>query len=218
MKLKFILKCILIFLLFSLLPVLVNQLMRIDWFEDVVVGNESTWISFYGSYIGGLLTLVGVIITIDYQNKSNKKTVEEVDNKNTKIIDKLVDNAFSYLLYFTMVDHHDYDIKERDISFMKMELIKLKLKTKELNELSLELIPKQFFEEFTHIKSLISILEIEINEIFKDNSLDYLEIQKRLKKVRITSRIKIILEQYIKFAEHKEMMKGVLLDLDNMNK
>lgn len=61
------------------LPILTNQLMRFNWFK--VVGDEETWISFYGSYLGGitggLMTLGGVLLTLNHQNKEKEQTEQE---------------------------------------------------------------------------------------------------------------------------------------------
>lgn len=57
---------------FLIIPVLVNILF-LSWGTTITNGETNSWIGFFGSYIGstigGLLTLVGVIMTIDSQKK-----------------------------------------------------------------------------------------------------------------------------------------------------
>lgn len=215
MKGKFVLGILLLLFVFLItLPVLVNQLMRVDWFSKIVVGEEGVWISFYGSYlggiIGGLLTLVGVIITIDYQKRTHEKTSEETIEKNTKVIDTLVDSAIANLLYFITIDSaEDYEIKEHDIKMMKISLKRLQENKNEMNSLSWEIIPHKFFKEFTHIRDLVNILEDEISRVLEDPSIDYTKVKENLSKAIINRRVKTILEQYIKFASNKELMEGL---------
>ncbi|WLR46415.1 hypothetical protein LC065_12590 [Halobacillus litoralis] len=69
------------------LPILTNQLMTFRWFK--VVGDEKTWIAFYGSYlggiIGGLMTLAGVLLTLNVQTK-NKHQEDEVNEHKTLLM------------------------------------------------------------------------------------------------------------------------------------
>ncbi|MYL48118.1 hypothetical protein GLV98_01415 [Halobacillus litoralis] len=69
------------------LPILTNQLMTFRWFK--VIGDEETWIAFYGSYlggiIGGLMTLAGVLITLNFQTK-NKHQEDEVNEHKTLLM------------------------------------------------------------------------------------------------------------------------------------
>ncbi|WP_121616329.1 hypothetical protein [Virgibacillus halodenitrificans] len=201
-----------------ILPVLINQLMRIDWFSGIVVGDEEIWLSFYGSYIGGiiggLLTLVGVIITIDFQKKTIKKTNKEALEKNIKVIDSLVDATIANLLYFITIDSvEDYELKEQDIKMMKISLNRLELNKNEMNKLPWEIIPHRYFEEFIHIRELVNILEEEIRNVLEDETNNHTETKKKLKEAIINRRVRIILEHYIKFTSNKELMKGLLKDI-----
>ena len=217
LRLKFILMAIAGLLLLVLLPVLTNQIMRWDWFSKIVVGEEESWISFYGSYlggiIGGLLTLIGVIITIKYQDRLKQKSVEESHEKGIKIIDNLVDRAFGNLFTFLPAFTDDYVLDYGFIQFMRNDLIKLKKTNIEMHQLSWEVIPPQYFKEFTHIRELVDILDVEISSVFNTDNLTNIDIQKRLEKIDTVGKIQMILTQYIKFAENKELMTGVLEEI-----
>ncbi|WP_100373401.1 hypothetical protein [Bacillus sp. FJAT-45037] len=219
MKFRYVFLAIALFIFLSLVPVLINQLMRIDWFSNVVVGDETIWISFYGSYmggiIGGLLTLVGVMLTINYQNKTKRKTVEEKNEKGIRIIDNIIDKALVHLTFFLPALKEDYVLEDSTIKIMKMDLAKLKKVTKEMNGLPWEVVPQQYFKEFTLIKELINILEVEINSILENETFTNIEIQEQLNKVGVERRVRGILSHYVKFTEEKELMEGLLHDLND---
>ena len=75
-------------LLLILLPVLVNVLMSFS--ISNVYGETSTWITFFGSYIGsvlsGLLTLSGVFLTIRYTQELNKENIAFTQQENRESI------------------------------------------------------------------------------------------------------------------------------------
>ena len=59
-------------LLLFLVPYLIARMMNISYFSWIKISND--WIGFWGSYFGGILTLIGVFLTIQYsKNEGNKK-------------------------------------------------------------------------------------------------------------------------------------------------
>ncbi|WP_153732516.1 hypothetical protein [Sporosarcina obsidiansis] len=88
---------------FLLIPVLVN-LLFLSWGTTITNGETNSWIGFFGSYIGstigGLLTLVGVIMTLNSRKKDSEKEqktelkklillMKEEISENLKLIKKL---------------------------------------------------------------------------------------------------------------------------------
>lgn len=73
-------------------------------FSFVKLDNSSAWIGYFGSIIGGLLTIFGVIITINSQAEFNRKDQEAQNDLNEKnlrskyfpilIIEKVDENEF----------------------------------------------------------------------------------------------------------------------------
>lgn len=59
---------------------IVNEIVQIKPpFGIIAVGDRSSWIGFYGSIVGGLVTFLGVIITIFYTRELDKeKSIESV--------------------------------------------------------------------------------------------------------------------------------------------
>lgn len=68
-----------------IIPFGVNLLMKP---QVGAAGQTDTWISFFGSYIGsilsGLLTLIGVLLTINYTDRQNKIKQERTDESNIR--------------------------------------------------------------------------------------------------------------------------------------
>ncbi len=70
--------------LLILIPIIINYVIFNNNTYSAVDNNG--WASFLGSYIGGSITLVGVVITILNQNKENEKALEY--NKNEALNSK----------------------------------------------------------------------------------------------------------------------------------
>ncbi|MFB4165326.1 hypothetical protein ACE1TI_16335 [Alteribacillus sp. JSM 102045] len=77
-KVKLFLCLLIILVIFS--PIIVNSIIVSPTTHGFKVVNNNDWISFYGSIIGGLITLVGVALTIVYTSYQNR----EQDRKGIK--------------------------------------------------------------------------------------------------------------------------------------
>ncbi|MED3887981.1 hypothetical protein [Priestia aryabhattai] len=75
------------------IPILVN-LLYFSWGTSITFVDSKSWLGFFGSYIGsiigGLLTLIGVIITINEQNEGNEK---EQIQKTRRLLSLLIEEA-----------------------------------------------------------------------------------------------------------------------------
>ncbi len=58
-----------------LFPLIINTIMKFSVGIDVV-GDEKTWITFWGNVGGGFLTLIGVYFTLQYSRKANQRLLE----------------------------------------------------------------------------------------------------------------------------------------------
>jgi len=71
-------------ILLFLIPIVVNQLMSFNIAK--VYGDTNSWIGFFGSYIGsivsGLITFVGVLLTIKFTREESRreKLPEKINN------------------------------------------------------------------------------------------------------------------------------------------
>lgn len=100
MKKNSIIKMLLvsIIVLFTI-PLIVNYIIKTpSKFGFINEVNISAWISFYGSVVGGLLTLVGVVYTINKQDEFNKldKIAQDDLNEKNAIMEYFPNFNFSY--------------------------------------------------------------------------------------------------------------------------
>ncbi|MGR9049532.1 hypothetical protein ACQ4XT_12985 [Halobacillus faecis] len=157
------------------LPILTNQLMTFRWFK--VVGDEETWIAFYGSYlggiIGGLMTLAGVLLTLNVQTK-NKHQEDEVNEHKTLLMlypkfllikSNLKDIRLSLENHHQMIGKgHEWNKIERDM--FKWRINRLAEKLNFLEEIdSSKLFPETIVKlmdlnrELENIYVAVSVLE-----------------------------------------------------------
>lgn len=75
-------------LIAALIPIALNLLMLP---QAGAAGQPDTWITFFGSYVGsilsGLLTLIGVLLTINYTVEQNKINQKHADEANLRQLD-----------------------------------------------------------------------------------------------------------------------------------
>lgn len=119
---------LLVIAIIFLIPITYNKVFNIP--SKHVAGETSDWISFYGSYLGGLfgglLTLIGVRLTISHNNKNYfienfpKKDIvlRDIIIEIEKLIEKInecrdKDKLFSYLLEF---NSKELELKEKAIN------------------------------------------------------------------------------------------------------
>lgn len=75
-KKQFVKICVFVILFIFLIPLIVNFIVEtpnpfgLGFIND---SNKDTWISFFGSIIGGSITLIGVIWTINYEKETRKE-------------------------------------------------------------------------------------------------------------------------------------------------
>lgn len=78
--------------------VIVNEKIFFFKMPESVLGNEQ-WFSFWGSYLGALITLVVMMITIKYNNQENRKMFEKYFlNEKYKELIKQVEFIHKYLM------------------------------------------------------------------------------------------------------------------------
>lgn len=103
-KKQFVKICVFVILFIFLIPLIVNFIVEtpnpfgLGFIND---SNKDTWISFFGSIIGGSITLIGVIWTINYEKKAREedfKTQEErrQEDFNNQEVQRKKDLAIQY--------------------------------------------------------------------------------------------------------------------------
>ena len=121
MKNKYRLYIILLCIVGTLLPVLIDKLIIANSYFSS--GHKEAWISFFGSYggaiIGSIATILGISITIDYTNNQAKKernfvTTQENENRRLQIA--------PYLKY----DQYDELLKEKVVRVAEQKNVLLK--------------------------------------------------------------------------------------------
>lgn len=107
-KKQFVKICIFVILFIFLIPFIINLIVEtpnpfgLGFIND---SNKDTWISFFGSIIGGSITLIGVIWTINYEKKAREedfKTQEErrQEDFNNQEAQRKKDLAIQYKPFF----------------------------------------------------------------------------------------------------------------------
>ena len=106
--------------------------MTFRWFK--VVGDEETWIAFYGSYlggiIGGVMTLAGVLLTFNYQTKS-KQQEDEVNEHKTLLLlypKFLLIKSNLKNIRFSLENNHQMIEKEQEWNKIEREMFKWRIK------------------------------------------------------------------------------------------
>ena len=70
-------KWICFFILIACMPMLINFIVGLKQLNNItVVGEPSTWIGFYGSYIGGVLTAIIGFLTLLKETKENRRVLQ----------------------------------------------------------------------------------------------------------------------------------------------
>lgn len=62
------------FIIFS--PVLTNFILSMKKPTDIIIVDNSEWIGFYGSIIGGIITFLSLFITLRFQKNKKKIIIE----------------------------------------------------------------------------------------------------------------------------------------------
>ena len=107
-KKQFVKICVFVILFIFLIPLIVNFIVEtpnpfgLGFIND---SNKDTWISFFGSIIGGSITLIGVIWTINYEKKAREedfKTQEErrQEDFNNQEVQRKKDLSIQYRPFF----------------------------------------------------------------------------------------------------------------------
>ncbi|SCY42926.1 hypothetical protein [Lysinibacillus fusiformis] len=68
-------------ILIFLLAVFTNVIMSIEIFSNKVAGKVENWIGFYATVIAGILTLFGVLITIEFNKKQIENGIQKERHK-----------------------------------------------------------------------------------------------------------------------------------------
>ncbi|XQY90655.1 hypothetical protein ACNRWW_14105 [Metabacillus sp. HB246100] len=73
-KKEIILIVVIIILSTIITPIILGQIIRLP-FGNLTIGDENSWVSFFGSYLGGIFGMVGVIFTTYIIIKKNKENI-----------------------------------------------------------------------------------------------------------------------------------------------
>lgn len=165
--------------------------------------------------------MIGVIITIRYQDNLRKSEIEEDKNINIRVIDNVTERTFGSLFFFATWFLEEEKISRKQIEMFRREFIKYKRASKDVHDVPLKVIPAKFFPEYTHNRDLIGIIEVELADILENNKISDIEIKKRLTDIMIFSRTKWIIKNHINFImddKRKEERVSLLKEFDELEK
>lgn len=192
------------------LPILVNFLAKITLFERFVVGEETTWISFFsgylGSILGGIFTLLGVTLTINHQNNSIKNSLKASKDKNAVIIESFFDSAFAELLFFILYDNQDIKLEIDDYKKIKHNIKILIKKNKEIQNFNLYSIDEDFILDFVRLRELLDILTYSLEKSYNETSTPE-RFQKELININLKKRCSTMIEHFLKLTSNEENKK-----------
>lgn len=201
------------------LPILVNFIAKITLFERFVVGKESTWISFFsgylGSILGGIFTLLGVILTINYQNNLIKNASKASKEKNAIIIESLFENAFAELLFFIVYDTKDFKLKRNDYEKINYNLKILLKRNQEVQNFDLHSIDDDFISDFIRLRVLLDILTSSLERIY-NQTITPEKFQKELTNINLKRRSASMVESFLQITSNEKIMnlyQGLAIEL-----
>ncbi len=192
------------------LPILVNFLAKITLFERFVVGKESTWISFFsgylGSILGGIFTLLGVILTINYQNNLISHSSKASKERNAVIIESFFENAFAELLFFIVYDTKDFKLERNDYEKINYNLKILLKRNQEIQNFDLHSIDDDFILDFVHLRGLLDIFTSSIEKIYNETTTPE-KFQKELTNIDLKRRSSLMIESFLQITSNEEITK-----------
>ncbi|WP_163529278.1 hypothetical protein [Halobacillus ihumii] len=125
-----------------LFPILTNFIMTLSWFE--IAGDKNTWISFYGSYLGGitggLLTLGGVLLTLNHQKESKEQDSKVEEHKTLLLMYPKFLLILSNLknIKFSLVHNDLYEMEDIEHEMLKWRIKSLSEKVNLLEGIDLK--------------------------------------------------------------------------------
>lgn len=215
-----ILVLLLLFILITTLPVLVNALVKIDWFKDSVSGGEGDWLSFYGSYLGGILggilTLVGVVLTIRYQDRTRTREIQVQAQRKQYIMDALLERACWSLLNFIILSTDKSALGNEYINGIRAEKKNYNEIMKEIDVFHVESLPHRVLIAFTAIREDLKGFNIKINYIFERRISSDSYLYHELESLDIKGLLKFVLTIHREFAVRTNTIEFILKELETL--
>jgi hypothetical protein len=88
-----------------IIPIIINLIMKINIGLAV---QQNDWIGFFGGYVGGIFTLIGVLLTIDYYRKQEKEDKRisimpyiKAKQRSLVAVDEAIDENVINLAYYS---------------------------------------------------------------------------------------------------------------------
>lgn len=216
-KTLIIIICIVSFLIL-LLPIFINILLRIDWFSSIVMGGESGWLSFYGSYLGGilggLLTLVGVFLTIRYQDDLRKQELRDREVRDIKHISRIMDTFYLHLSFVLKALKEEFGDDFVFEESLKHHLTEIEAVREKLEEFTLQNIPKDSLDDFLTVKEHLEMIKSMLSGVYMEKLDTRQAVVEKLNKLPFIQSIKYLLECHKRFSETSASMHYLIVQLD----
>ncbi|MFK8793683.1 hypothetical protein [Planococcus plakortidis] len=200
-------------------PIIVNFLVKIDWFKDSVSGGEGDWLSFFGSYLGGILggilTLVGVVLTIMYQDRMRKVERRDREVRSMKHIDRVMDRGYLNMAFLLrcLNDENLNDVTFR-VAF-NYHRNEIEAVIEKLEDLSLNAIAHKSIDDFLTVLDGFKVIQSMTSDIQFKKSTTRQELIQKLKTFDIVKPINTIIEYHSKFFESSAYQKLLIVYIKN---
>lgn len=119
-------------LLLVVSPIVINLIVKSKPWFGVEAADNNDWIGFYGSYIGGIITLIALVVTIRYTNQQYKDqdrkrvqpyiTIKQGDRKKYLNNEGSKAPSASLGMYYTRLEMDKVEKDEKDVYFEKLIL------------------------------------------------------------------------------------------------
>lgn len=165
---------IIVFAVLALLPLLVNRLLITD-FPFIPQIADGVWVGFWGSYIGALVTLMCLLLTIAYNKHTIRLDVEykRKEEKKRDVISRIGRLNLTEYLEKPLAYIDNLDVNEQSLYLLKISKeYQSEINTADLTYNTADASEQQiaFYKAYTNcLTSCIGAISLTMNKMNKEN-------------------------------------------------